>query len=71
MALVQRVQGSIPSRGIPFVKEETGGIDGETRDKDDDDEGESGEEMEMKEEEIGGDEGVREERKHLYIPPWR
>ena len=53
------------------MKEETGGIDGETRDKDDDDEGESGEEMEMKEEEIGGDEGVREERKHLYIPPWR
>ena len=71
MALVQKVQGSNPSRGIPFVKEETGGIDEETWDEDDDDEGDSREEMEMKEEEIGGDEGVREEWIHIYIPPWR
>ena len=28
-------------------------------------------EMEMKEEEIGGDGGVREEWIHLYIPPCR
>ena len=53
------------------MKEETDEIDEETWGKDDDDEGESGMEMEMEEEEIEGDEGEREEWRHLYIPPWR
>ena len=53
------------------MKEKRDGIDGETWDEDDDDGRESGEEMAMKEEEIGGDEGVREEWRHLYIPPCR
>ena len=66
MALVQRVQGSIPSRGIPFVKEETDEIDAETWEDDDDDEGESKERREMEEEEVGGDGGVREEWRHLH-----
>ena len=50
------------------MKEKRDGIDGETWDEDDDDGRESGEEMAMKEEEIGGDGGVREEWRHLYSP---
>ena len=46
-ALVQKVQGSIPRSGIPFVKVETAGIDEESMGEDDDDEGESEEGKEM------------------------
>ena len=53
------------------MKEETSQINEGTWREDEDDEGESGKKMEMKEEEIGGDGGVREEWRHLYIPPWR
>ena len=53
------------------MKEKTDEIDAEAWADDADDGRESDEQREMKEEEIGGDEGVREERKHLYIPPWR
>ena len=71
MALDQKVQSSILGSDISFMKEETSQIDEGTWREDEDDEGESGKKMEMKEEEIGGDGGVREERRHLYIPPWR
>ena len=71
IALVPQVQSSIPRRGIPFVEKELDEIDAKDWEKDDDDEGESKESMEMEEEERGGDGGVREEWRHLYIPPCR
>ena len=70
-ALGQKVQRSIPGGGIPFMKGEIDEIDVKAWEGDDDDEGESGNEMEKEEKEVGGDGGEREERRHLYIPPWR
>ena len=69
MALVPKVPSSIPIHDIPFVEEETHETDVETKGEDDDDEGESGEESEIKEEEIGRDGGEREDRRNVYIPP--
>ena len=53
------------------MKEKTDEIDAEAWADDDDDGRESDEQREMKEEEIGGDGGVREEWRHLHIPPCR
>ena len=53
------------------MKEKTDEIDAEAWADDDDDGSESNKQREMEEEEIRGDGGVREEWRHLHIPPCR